>query len=406
MTRLKPVEVAAGMMDMTAAELREVKDGVSKAKAILILDHIFFGSIVSKRPIIYTTAVPTAAMAARGQMYINPYFVRQLPLQQKVFLLAHEALHFMLSHSLRMGSRNPEAWNIACDKVINEILRVSNVGEIIPGTCAHEGAHLLAAEDLYDPEDAQSPSGKQGEGGGEGDANGGIGGDIGEPMNDDGSPMDASEASDVAATARIEAIQASTIAKMTGKLPAHIAQLVGDLTAVKTPWHVILERYMVSLVREGRSWARPNRRFISRGLYLPGDDYVPKMGPVVIGADTSGSVSMQEWKVFGGHVNRILETCRPEMIYIVHCDAQIAKVEEFTPDDLPIPFNRYGGGGTMFQPVFDWVDQNRIDPEVIVYLTDGYGDQHHFKSSHDTVWLTTGTTDFPWGQVIPFEMDN
>ena len=34
---------------------------------------------------------------------------------------------------------------------------------------------------------------------------------------------------------------------------------------------------------------------------------------------------------------------------------------------------------------------------------DGYGDQSTFSSSHDTVWLTTGTTDFEWGTVIKFE---
>ena len=62
-----------------------------------------------------------------------------------------------------------------------------------------------------------------------------------------------------------------------------------------------------------------------------------------------------------------------------------------------------GGGGTSFKPVFDYIDDNNIDPECVVYLTDGYGDQSSFTTTHETVWLTTGTTSFDWGTVIKFE---
>jgi predicted metal-dependent peptidase len=53
--------------------------------------------------------------------------------------------------------------------------------------------------------------------------------------------------------------------------------------------------------------------------------------------------------------------------------------------------------------VFDWIDNNAIDPECVVYLTDGYGDQSQFTTNHETVWLTTGTEAFDWGHVIKFE---
>ena len=41
-----------------------------------------------------------------------------------------------------------------------------------------------------------------------------------------------------------------------------------------------------------------------------------------------------------------------------------------------------------------------------MYLTDGYGDQNHFTSKHETVWLTTAGEDFSWGTVIKFEMED
>ena len=107
--------------------------------------------------------------------------------------------------------------------------------------------------------------------------------------------------------------------------------------------------------------------------------------------------------MFAGHANRILETCNPERVVVIYCDAAVNRVDEFEPDDLPIKFDACGGGGTSFKPVFDYIDDNDIEPEVVVYLTDGYGDQNLFTTTHETVWLTTHSEAFDWGTVIKFE---
>jgi predicted metal-dependent peptidase len=90
-------------------------------------------------------------------------------------------------------------------------------------------------------------------------------------------------------------------------------------------------------------------------------------------------------------------------VHVVYCDAQVAGVDEYTPEDFPVTIRSVGGGGTSFKPVFDWIDTNAIDPECVVYLTDGYGDQSQFTTNHETVWLTIGTEAFDWGHVIKFE---
>ena len=71
----------------------------------------------------------------------------------------------------------------------------------------------------------------------------------------------------------------------------------------------------------------------------------------------------------------------------------------------PIKLTPHGGGGTAFEPVFDYIDEHDLDPEVVVYLTDGYGDQSNFTSKHDTIWLTTESTEFDWGTVVEFDVD-
>jgi len=100
-------------METVAVNQQEVERKVGKAKALLILDHPFFGTAVSKRPIQYTNIIPTAAMTATGQMMMNPEFVEPLTVKNIMFLMAHEAMHYMLAHALRRKHRDASAWNVA-----------------------------------------------------------------------------------------------------------------------------------------------------------------------------------------------------------------------------------------------------------------------------------------------------
>jgi len=372
--------------------LDELQRKVGKAKSLLILDHPFFGTACTKRPIIYTDTVPTAAMSATGQMYMNVDFCAPLSVKQLMFLLAHEAMHYMLAHGLRRGHRDPQAWNVAADKVINDTLIDAGVGDFIDGGITLDGAREMAAESLYDENDD-----------GDGEGPGGLGNDIGDPTDADGQPLDDATIHQLEAEAKIDAIQSAKAAKAVGKLPASIERIIEELVNVTTPWYDILERFMAGKIKDGYSWNRPNRRFIARNIYIPGTDYVPKMGPVVIGVDTSGSIGPDEIAMFNGHINRIIDTCNPEVVHVVYCDYDVAGVDEYTPEDFPVTIQCKGGGGTSFKPVFDWIDNNAIEPECVVYLTDGYGDQSEFTTNHETVWLTTGSEAFDWGHVIKFE---
>jgi predicted metal-dependent peptidase len=384
--------MASVMPKQTQDDMSEVERKVGKAKSLLILDHPFFGTAVSRRPINYTDDVPTAAVSAQGQIYINPAFVNPLTVKQIMFLLAHEAMHYMLAHALRRKHRDHRAWNVACDKVINDTLIDAKVGEFIDGGVTLHDARNYAAEELYDENDN--------------DSGGGIGSDIGDPSDDDGNPLDEAQIHQLEAQAKIEAIQSAKAAKATGKLPAAVERIIEEMLVVKTPWHQILERFMNGKVRDGYSWRRPNRRFMASGMYLPGVDYTPKMGEVVIGVDTSGSIGQKELDEFNAHINRILETCLPEKVTVLYCDSQINASTEYTPDDFPIRLTPHGGGGTSFKPVFDWVRDYDGDVEVVVYLTDGYGDQTSIKTpAVDTVWLTTGLKEFPFGTVVEFETE-
>ena len=367
----------------------DLEHRIAKAKSLLVLDHPFFGMAVSKRELIYDYNVPTASMNGRGQMRLNPTWCFPKTVSELIFLLAHEAMHYMLCHAVRMGSRDPEAWNVAADLVINDTLIDAGVGTFIKGGVTFDGARNHSTEELYNdpPED--------GGGGGEG----GIGNDI-----DTSEHLSESEAKEIEGQAKVELLQSSKAAKAMGKLPANLERMIDEIVHVKTPWYDILERYMTNKIRSGKSWKRQNRKFISKNIYLKGKNDLPRMGPVVIAADTSGSC-WEAFPVFNAHIARIMETCKPESVTVIYCDATVNHVDVFTPEDFPVQLTQRGGGGTLFDPVFDYIDGHGLDPEIVVYLTDGYGNQHDFTSKHETVWLTTGTTNFPWGTVIEFDVD-
>ena len=378
----------------TTVNLDEVQRKVSKAKALLILDHPFFGTAVSRRPIQYGDEVPTAGMSATGQIMLNPEWVEPLTVKEIMFLLAHEAMHYMLSHALRRQHRDHRAWNVACDKVINDTLIDAKVGEFIDGGVTLEDARFGASEQFYDENDDDI-------------GDGGIGEDVGDIVDENGQPLDDATVQQLQTQAKIEAIQNAKLAKQTGKLPESIERLVEEMINVVTPWHEKLERYMSAKIRDGYSWNRPNRRFVGQGMYLPGYDYVPRMGEVVIAVDTSGSLDSKELALFQGHINRIVDTCTPEKITVLYCDYAIGGTTEYTPDDLPIVLKPVGGGGTSFKPVFKWLDSYDGDVECLIYFTDGWGDQDELDQLSitgkiDTVWLTTDKEDFPFGEVITF----
>ena len=378
----------------TTVNLDEVQRKVSKAKALLILDHPFFGTAVSRRPIQYGDEVPTAGMSATGQIMLNPEWVEPLTVKNIMFLLAHEAMHYMLSHALRRQHRDHRAWNVACDKVINDTLIDAKVGDFIDGGITLDKARFGASEQFYDENDDDM-------------GEGGIGEDVGDIVDENGQPLDDATVQQLQTQAKIEAIQNAKLAKQSGKLPESIERIIDEMVNVVTPWHEKLERYMSAKVRDGYSWNRPNRRFVGQGMYLPGYDYTPRMGELVIAVDTSGSLNSKELALFNAHINRIMDSCIPEKVTVIYCDYVIGGTQEYTPDELPIVLKPVGGGGTSFKPVFKWLDSYDGEVECLIYFTDGWGDQDELDKLSitgkvDTVWLTTDKEDFPFGEVITY----
>lgn len=93
--------------------------------------------------------VPVAAISIQmREIYVNPAV--RLTEQEWRFVLAHEYLHAALCHEARLGKRDPELWNVACDYVINQWLRDMKVGSMPDGLLFDPELQGLSAESVYD----------------------------------------------------------------------------------------------------------------------------------------------------------------------------------------------------------------------------------------------------------------
>jgi predicted metal-dependent peptidase len=374
---------------MDPKELQEAQALVTKAKARLVCTEPFFASILLKRTIKWTASIPTMAVDPRAQIYCNPAFVIKQSVSQLVWALAHECMHIMLMHAQRMGTRQHQKWNVAGDAVINDTLTTAQIGDPIPNTVNMPGSKDKTTETVYAelPDNPGSP--------------GGMGDDL---IDGDGGPLSDADASAIEAQIKVDIAQAAQAARMQGKLPAGLDRLVDDILAVKTPWYDILERFMTNMAKTEYSWTHPNRRYISQRLYLPGQSSEAAMGEMLLGIDTSGSISDKELAYFAGHLNRILEMCNPEKVHIVYCDAEVNKVTTVTPDEMPVKLESVGGGGTDLREIFNWADEQALPLQCAVILTDGYTPWPD-RVDYPTIVLCTTDTDVPF-DVVRFSMDD
>jgi predicted metal-dependent peptidase len=385
---------------------------LQRAMTALVLDHPFFGSILLKRGLKPRDDIPTAAVDQRGQIYYNPSFVEGLSVPELVFLLAHEVGHVIAQHAARRGTRDPRRWNIAGDAWINDMLQAAEVGQFIKGGVDIPGSKDKTTERIY--EELSNPSDGHGNdsGGsddGTGDTSGNSGnsgsniGGIGEDLLEEGAPLTKEEAERLDAETRVEIAQAAKAAKMVGKMPAALERMVADLCQVATPWYEILERHMTAAIRTDYSWARPNRRYVSQGHYLPSVGSQPTMGVLVVQVDISGSITQLELAHYNGHLKRIVEQCNPQEVHVLYTDAAVQRHDTFEQgEEIRIEF--YSGGGTYMPAGFDYLLDQGIEPDVFVCLTDGYTD-FGTPPGYPVVWcISNPDITASHGETVHFEV--
>lgn len=335
------------------------------------------------------TAATNGEYLKFGRMWIESGAVAD---DEELFGLdLHERLHVILMHMWRREGRDPMLWNYANDAIINAT--ILSMGYRIP----KGGVHIawvtpdMSSEDVYNRLLQEQPPQGNSSGDGDGDGDGTPGGKKKGGWDNQGdledAPSDASMA-DMEATIRA----AAQMARECGDGSALVNRILGATPKASVNWKDEVRAALTSSARDDFSFRRFSRRMLAHGLYLPALQS-DAMGGLVIGFDTSGSMSAEDCRQVAGEIQGIVDDLSPDWVEVVYCDSTIGGTQRFERGDA-IELQPVGGGGTAFKPVFDHMAKMQDGGERIaacIYLTD--------MESYDLRSLEE--PDFPvvWGNV-------
>lgn len=370
-------------------------DKMRRARVKLVMDQPFFGMLTLSQLRLELREDLPAPMGTDGRvLYFRSAEVLKWSLSEVCAVICHEVLHAANGHNWRVGGRDKWRWNVAADFAINPV--VKECGLTLPQGCLFKEEWAgKAAEEIYRllPKDLNKL----------GLPNDPLGRDLLDGMcGEDGKPLSEADKRELEHKWKQAVQQAVQAAKMQGKVPAGLERMVGEALKPQCDWKALLARFVQNAAKADYSWKRPNRRYLSAGVWLP-SLYSEQMRPIVVAIDTSGSVGEAELQVFVSELNGIISAARPERTHLLWADAEVAGVQTFELGD-PIVCVPKGGGGTDFRPVFDWVrEQTEDEPACLIYLTDMYGTFPSEAPGIPTMWVATSDVVGPFGETIKLE---
>ena len=173
--------------------------------------------------------------------------------------------------------------------------------------------------------------------------------------------------------------EAYTSAKQRGKVPLGIELMINEIKQNKVNWRSLLQKIIVSSIPTDFSWAKPSKKSVACGCYLPST--LKEKVDVTIAIDTSGSIGREELTDFVSEIcgiakayqnaismRLITHDCKIQNDYEVR-NGSIEKIKALTIK---------GGGGTSHKVVMDYVKEKVKDCKMLICFTDAFSDLEEF----------------------------
>ncbi len=381
-------------------------DKIVVARVGLLLRHPFFGNMATRLKIEDASDwCPTAATDGRHLFY-NREFFSDLSTKQVEFVVAHEILHNVYEHMLRVESRNPKIWNAAADYSVNGTLVRDKIGEVPPKIkIFHDTKHYGKSteqiyDEIYNDIDEQELSA--------------LGqlldehidwGDKGDGKRPSYTKEELKQIRDEIKEAMMSAAQSAGA----GNVPAEIQRMIKELTEPKMNWREILRQQIQSTIKNDYTFMRPNRKAWHMNAILPGTNFDETID-ICIAIDMSGSIGDDQAKDFISEVKGIMDEYKEYKIKLWCFDTQVYNEEDFDGYGKDImEYEVTGGGGTEFMANWDYMKEHDITPKKFIMFTDGYpfgswGDENYC----DTFFVIHGNNTIvpPFGAHAYYEFKN
>ena len=352
--------------------------------------------------------VPTAYTNGRDEVY-GREMIKWMSEKELAFVVLHENMHKAFRHLTiwrKLWKENAELTNKACDYVINLMLVNSDPNETYIAMPKKDGKNY----GLYDPRfagmdtkqvyDLLKQEDNDGEGGG-----GGFDEHDWEGAEELSEGEKQELAKEIDRALRQGQIAAS---KLQGKGTGGMDRAIGELLKPKVDWREVLHEFVNSVCanKDTSSWRRVNRRFIGSGVYMP-SLIGERVGRIVVGVDTSGSIGGVILDRFLSEVKAIADNVHPEAIDLLYWDDGVSGHEVYDDgnmDSIVTSTKPKGGGGTDPSCVTPYMRDNNIKPECVVMLTDGYVGDNWGEYDVPVLWVVVGSNNVsPVGKTVNVE---
>ena len=400
------------------------EDSLAKTSKDLILKEPFYGFLLIMLNKIWNgKVVPTAGVSKNGinyQLAINPEFWENLTENHRLGILKHELLHIAFQHLTAYHSySNRELANVAMDMEINqyiergwlpgdeytkeefENLKTSITEAVKKGledkTMTEDDARAelkkipmrgVMIED-YPELDLDTKAGtryyydKLLKAQDDKDKNGTSGSqamdDLLDQIEEGQNPADhptwgefenMSEAEKKLIEKQVDTLLKNAVEmtqKKRGTVPGELSGYILEMDKVEKPkfdWRGYIRRFtgVSSKVFTKKLRRKDNKRYSDNpGLKIKMRQHM------LLAIDTSGSVSDAELKEFMNEIHHIHKAGVD--ITIIQCDAAIQSIKQYTGKFGGIELS--GRGGTEFDPVLEYYNENLRKYTSLVYFTDG-----------------------------------
>lgn len=354
---------------------------------------------------------PSACTNGRDEIY-GTEFVDGLSDKELMFVVLHENLHKAFRHLLiwkKLHEEDARLANMACDYVINLILHKTDPQEqtiAIPRKdgkiyglldLKYEGLNTKQVFELLKQEQEEG-NGQSGDSESESDG-------FDEHDWDGAEELSQEEVKELEREVDQALRQGQmTAQKLSGKGAGDMHRELGDLLEPQVDWREVLREFVNATcnAKDASSWRRLNRRYLSMDMYMP-SLIGERVGHIVVGVDTSGSIGQHEIGVFLSEVKGIAEMVNPEKVDLIYWDHVVASHEQYDSATLTMLADSTkprGGGGTSPTCVHEYMKDNNIDPDCIIMLTDGYIGDWGNEWAKPILWVITSDKTAPVGKSV------
>jgi predicted metal-dependent peptidase len=393
---------------------------IQKAKARLMLDHPYFGTIASALKLEQNNELLTFLSDGEALRY-NSEYIDRLDVAEVEFVMANGAMHAVLKHQHRSAGRTKWLWQTATDYVVNSMLvnngmqlpEYANYEHKFDGMYAEEVYQMLRDEMMNDEfgmeeqieqimegddvhnenihmqqENVASPDASEQKY------------DKNSKDKEESSSTPSQNSEELAEELKEQFEQIFQKLNRQGTLPKDLKFVVPEYFSHKVDWRELLYGYIASYAKSTYSFVPPNMKYLYRGIYLP--SLSSDLLRIVIAVDTSGSVDETLLTTFLGEINSIMQSYPNYEIDLITADAKIQSHTVFLPGEN-LEYEVSGGGGTDFRPVFKYIDQQINYPTLLLYFTDGLGTFPEMEPAYDVMWIMPEEMEVPFGEVMVLE---